>query len=169
MDDSSYPLKTQHDMKSCLYWNLLLAVPIVTACTAIGTHSIVAVLFYLLFTILIFAAVLLRFFCTRCPHYIQSEDTVKCLFMWGAPKPFKDREGPYTFADLALVVIAVAVWALAPVYWLWQHFGLLLIYVLSLVAFGATVKRYECGCCTHFHCPMNDVPESIRSSHGQQS
>ena len=84
------------------------------------------------------------------------------MFIRWAPKYFQPKPGPYTFLELAVVALAMLVWVAFPVYWLYLHHGLLAIYIVSLVVFVATMKRYECGRCIHFDCPANSVSEDIR-------
>jgi hypothetical protein len=117
---------------------------------------------YILVSIIFFAVVIFRFFCTHCPHYLQSKKTVNCMFIRWVPKYFQPKPGPYSFLDLAVVALAMLVWVVFPVYWLYLHHGLLLIYVASLILFAVTMKRYECGRCIHFDCPANAVSEETR-------
>jgi membrane protein YdbS with pleckstrin-like domain len=161
-NNSEHELKTKHGFYDCVYWCLFLAIPFITACTAIVKNSTVWVVVYILGTILFFAVVVFKFFCTHCPHYLQGDKTVKCMFIRWVPKYFQPKPGPYSFLELAIVAMATLVWVAFPLYWLHFRHGLLAIYVISLVVFVATMKRYECGRCIHFHCPANNVSEEIR-------
>jgi len=155
-------LKTKHGLYDCLYWCLFLAIPIVTACLAISRSSTLWMVAYILASILIFSVVVFKFFCTHCPHYLQGEKTVNCMFIRWVPKYFQPKPGPYSFVEYVIVAVALLVWVAFPVYWLYFYHGLLAIYLISLVVFVATMKRYECGRCIHFHCPANSVSEDIR-------
>lgn len=93
MDRSKRQLKTDHKFLDYLYWNLVAAVPFVTAGIAILKNS-VAWLFCYIIVCIFLIVVIYRFYCTHCPYYIQSINTTKCMFFWGIPKYFKSQPGP---------------------------------------------------------------------------
>ena len=97
----------------------------------------------------------MKHFCAHCPHYTRDEATVKCMFFWGMPKFFKSRPGPLSPTDKTVSLAAPAVVGLFPLPWLLAEPGLLVIYLLSLVGFAMTVRRYECVRCVYSHCPSN--------------
>jgi len=158
-------LKESHRLSDCLYWNLFFIVPIVTACVGISRHSAVWTILYILLTVLTFVVGVYRFFCTHCPHYIKGEEKVNCLFLRRAPKFFKERPGPYSFLERLVVFISLFIWLVFPIYWLYRSVGLLVIYGVSLAVLVATMRKYECGRCIHFDCPVNCVPEDARSNY----
>jgi hypothetical protein len=139
-----------------------MAIPFVTACIAILKSSTVWMIVYIAASIVIFAIVVFKFFCTHCPHYVQSENTVKCMFVRWVPKYFEPKPGPYDLIEKAIVAIVLLIWVVFPLYWLYLNRGLLVIYIVSLTILFATIRRYECGRCIHFHCPTNSVPEDVR-------
>jgi hypothetical protein len=159
---SEHPLKTRHRLHDCVYWYLLLAIPFIAACMAISESSTVWMIVYILFSVFVLGIVVFKFFCTHCPHYLQSEKTVNCMFIRWVPKYFQPKPGPYSFLEQTIVAVGLLVWVAFPVYWLYFHHGLLAIYVVSLVVLVATMKRYECGRCIHFHCPANSVAEDVK-------
>jgi len=161
MRETELRLKTRHKFLDFLYWNLVVSVPLITACIAIGTHSILGLILYLIAGILL-ATVLLKFYCTHCPHYIQSANTLKCMFFWGIPKFFMPKPGPLSILDKVVALSATLVIILLPLHWLLSAPGLLIIYVLSVGVMGTTLKRYECSRCTYFQCPSKSVPEDLR-------
>jgi hypothetical protein len=154
MHDSDPPVKTAYTFGDYLFYMCLLAVPAAAAVTAIYRRSPAWTVVFILFAVAM-AAVLLRFFCTRCPHYARKEGTLKCIFFWGLPKFFTPREGRYGAVDLAVTVLAAAAVAAFPLYWLIREPGLLIIYLLSAAGFGAAIYRNECRRCMHAACPMN--------------
>jgi hypothetical protein len=162
MEHTEGQLKVSHRPADCFYWNMFSIVPVVTAGMAILKHSVTWTIVYILLTILTFAVAVYRFFCTHCPHYIQSDQKVSCLFLCKVPKYFKARPGPYSFTERFIVLMSLLIWMLFPVYWLYKSIGLLVIYGVSLTALVATLRRYECGRCIHFDCPSNKVPEDVR-------
>jgi hypothetical protein len=163
LDMSADQLKTSHGFGDFVYWNLFIAIPFVTACIAISKSSTVGMIAYIIASILILSVGVFKSFCTHCPHYVQSKNTVKCMFLRGIPKCFTQKAGPYDLVEQVIVAISLIVWIVIPIYWLCLHPGLLAIYFVSLIVFGATVRRYECIRCIHFHCPANSVPEDVKS------
>ena len=165
MNHSAHELKKQHRFVDFIYWNLVAAVPFVTACTAILEYS-VAWFFTYLVAGLVFVVTIYKFYCIHCPHYNRPTGMLKCMFFWGVPKFFKPDPGPLSLLDKAMTFLAVAVIMLLPVYWLILQPGLMIIYILSIAAFFITVRRNECARCIYFNCPVNAVSESIRKNSG---
>ena len=163
MKNAEARLKTHHTFLDFLYWNLVFSVPFITACIAIARNSIVWLIAYVICFILLFA-VIIRFYCTHCPHYKQGSKTLKCMFFWGIPKYFKARPGPLAILDKTVTLITAIIILSLPVYWLWLQPGLLVIYILSCGVGATTLRRYECRRCVYFECPSNCVPEDLRSS-----
>jgi hypothetical protein len=154
-------LKTRYHFKDFLFYICLIAVPIVTALLAIAKASLAGALgFTGLF--LAMAGLILRFYCTRCPHYTRGERRLKCIFFWGLPKIFSPRPGSLRVVDKITALAASAILLIFPLYWLVREPGLLLIYLLSLAAFGSAIYRIECQRCIFFECPANRVPQSIK-------
>ncbi len=156
--ESKRNVKSEYRLGDFLFYTCLLAVPVVTAAAAILRHSALWTIIFLVFSAGI-ALLLLRFFCTRCPHYARQGRTLRCIFFWGFPKVFTPRGGGYDNLDLAVTGLAAAALALFPLYWLLQEPGLFAIYLLSSAGFGAAIYRNECEQCLHLKCPMNRVQE----------
>ena len=93
MNEQETQLKTQHNFGDFLYWNLVVSVPFITACIAIARESILWLICYII-TCILLVMVIYKFYCTHCPHYIQSPKNTKCMFFWGIPKFFKEKSGP---------------------------------------------------------------------------
>jgi len=162
MDQPKPPLRQRYTFIDFLYYTTLLVVPFFTAFYAISIQSIGWLVFYLVLC-LAAIAVIYRFYCSHCPHYTREGRTTQCMFFWGIPKFFKPRPGPLGFLDKALTFIAPALLIVFPLYWLFQKPGLLIIFILSLIAFLATVRRNECRKCIYFECPVNKAPEELKS------
>jgi hypothetical protein len=162
MNDPEIQLKKQHKFHDYLYWNLVALVPIITACMAMFKVSIALLGFYiaLLASMII---IIYRFFCTHCPHYINSEKVVKCMFIWGIAKYFKARPGPLNLFEKGISVIASLILIFFPIYWMRLYPDLLVIYLLSLAVFGMTIRRNECKRCIYFECPVNSVTEGTKN------
>ncbi len=161
MNGSEKKLKKKHEFADHLYWNLVLSVPVITACMAILKDSVLWFIFYALACLSLVISIY-RVFCSHCPHYIQGHRTTKCMFLWGIPKFFKSRPEPLNLFEKAVSIMAPTVMILLPVYWLAFQLDLLVIYSLSLGVLFSTIRRNECGRCIHFHCPVNCVPEDKR-------
>jgi len=162
MSEPEVKLKKQHKFHDYLYWNLVASVPIITACMAMFKVSIVLFGFYI--ALLVFMMIIIyRFFCTHCPHYINSEKTVKCVFYWGIAKYFKARPGPLNLFEKGMSLIAPLILIFFPIYWMRLYPDLLVIYLLSLAVFGITIRRNECVRCIYSDCPANCVNEDIKN------
>jgi len=162
MDLHKQPLRERYTFIDFLYYTGLLAVPILTACYAIANDSKGWLIFYLVLCIAA-VAVIYRFYCSHCPHYTREGRTTRCMFFWGIPKFFASHPGPLSFLDKTLAFIAPAAVFIFPLYWLFQHIGLLAIFLLSLLGFISTVRRNECRRCIYFECPVNKAPEDMKT------
>jgi hypothetical protein len=162
MTQHSPQLKKAHSFTDYLYWNILLAVPVITAVVAIHRYSIPWMVSFLLLA-LAATALILRFYCVHCPHYTREGRTLNCMFFRALPKVFSPRPGPPGRIDMAVSVIATAALILFPIYWLIREPGLLTVYLLSLAGFFATIRRNECGRCIYFECPANRVADGMKA------
>ncbi len=158
MDNTCRSLKERHTFSDFVYWNLVLVIPVLTACIGLAGISIAGLVAYLVILAAL-TGVVMRFFCTHCPHYIQGENNkVKCMFFWGMPKFFKPTPGPLSTKDKAVIGIAAICLMLLPIAWLIRTPGLLVIYLLSFSVFILTIRRYECHQCIYLDCPVNRAP-----------
>ena len=155
--DPSSCLKERHSFQDYLYWILMISVPVITACVALYRASVGLLILYVMMGIGL-VLVIMRFFCSHCPHYRRDDQTLRCMFFWGVPKPFKKRDEPLSGLEKAVSLIAPAAVVLFPVPRLLEDTTLFLIYVLSLGGFLFTILRYECTRCTYKDCPANRVP-----------
>ena len=135
-------------------YTAFLSIPLLTAFVSIWDKSTPGAVIYLLIGI---ASVLfiLRFFCTHCPHYRRDEKHLKCIFFWEMPKVFMVRPEPPGFLDKTLAFACPALVLAYPLYWLFQEPGLLMVYLLSVTVFGASIRRNECPRCIYTDCPVN--------------
>lgn len=154
-------LKTKHKSTDCLYWYLLVLIPVIIAVSSILKSSIELLLIYLLVFILS-QAVIFRFLCTHCPHYCNGSKRLKCMFLWNFPKLFKPRPGPWKLVDKIMILLATVLVCTFPIYWIWPDKLLFSLYIISGIIFIATLKKFECSRCIYFHCPNNNVSKEIR-------
>jgi len=155
-------LKTRYSFSDFLFYTCLLAVPFITAFLAIIKNSVWWTIAFVGLAAGM-TALILRFYCTRCPHYTRAGQSLKCIFFWGLPKFFNIRPGALDVLDKAVAFGATAVLLIFPLYWLLLEPGLLIVYMLSLIGFGAAVYRNECGRCIYFECPANKVPAAAKN------
>lgn len=146
--------KTAYTFSDYVYWNLMLSVPVVAALSAIFSRSTAWGVAYIVCS-LVLVGVLLRFFCAHCPHYTRDGKRVHCVFFWGVPKWVRPRTEPPSPLDQAVSIGATVLWGLFPVYWLASRPALFLIYGISLITLGWTLRKTECRRCIHEECPAN--------------
>lgn len=154
MEQDCRGLKERYTFSDFLFYTCLLAVPLVTAVAALWRHSPGWAVGFVLLAIVV-TGLLLRYFCTRCPHYTRDEPLLRCIFFWGLPKPFPPRHGALDGVDKLVTAGASALLLLFPVYWLLMEPWLLVVYLLSLAGFAAAVHRNECPRCIYTECPAN--------------
>lgn len=160
-------LRERYRFLDYLYYTSLLAVPFFTAFYAIFNRSVTWFFLYIVMCLLAMT-LLYRYYCSHCPHYTREGRTTRCMFFWGVPKFFRRRPGPLGFLDKSIAFAAPAVVIIFPIYWLFQQPALLVIYILSLLVFFATLRRNECRRCTFFDCPVNKVPDDLKSQFQNQ-
>lgn len=155
-------LKKTYTFTDFLFYVCLMAVPVLTAILGIGRHSLGWVAVYVIVSGGM-AALLMKYFCTRCPHYTREGRQLRCIFFWNFPKLFAPRPGPLTMSDKFVLYLAPAVVMLFPLPWLFKEPGLLIVFLLSTAGFAAAIRRNECMRCIYFDCPMNQVSETTKT------
>ena len=155
-------LKTHYRFSDFLFYICLLSVPFVTALSAIFKNSAWWTIAFIGLAVCT-TVLILRFYCTRCPHYTRVGKSLKCIFFWGLPKFFNIRPGKLDVVDKVITFSATAVLLIFPLYWLLMEPGLLIVYILSLIGFAAAIYRNECERCIYFECPANKVPEALNN------
>ena len=151
---SAYFLKHRYHFNDFIFHMAFMAIPAIAALAALIKHSPWAAGFF----ILILAGSILiiqRFFCSHCPHYCRDEKRLNCIFFWQTPKLFSQRPGPLSPMETLLSIAGPALILLYPVYWLIREPVLFMIYLLSILVFGASIRRNECTRCIYTHCPVN--------------
>lgn len=162
MIHSQDELKTRYKFSDFLFYICLLSVPFITAVLTILKNSVWWTIVFIGLAVGV-TALILRFYCTRCPHYTREGKILKCIFFWGLPKFFNKRPGALNVVDKGVIYSATTVLLIFPLYWLLKEPGLLIVYILSLIGFGAAIYRNECERCIYFECPANKVPEAIKN------
>lgn len=126
---------------NCFYYNLLCL-------TYMGRN--LASYFFSHFLIIEY-----KFFCSHCPHYINSDSVTKCMFLLGIPKIFSPKPGPFSSFEKVMTLIGFAIMFGFPLYWLIKIQLMFFLYCLSGGIFIMTMYKYECVYYIYFHCPAN--------------
>lgn len=166
METFPHSLRQRYSFSDFLFYIGLLAVPVLTAALAIGAHSRWGLIAYVLLAVTAVGLVM-KFYCSRCPHYTRDERLLRCIFFWNLPKIFPPRPGKLTTVDKLVAWGSPMVILAFPLIWLYREPVLLLIYVISGAVFAAAVRRHECHRCIYFACPMNKVPPPQRKGSSQ--
>lgn len=162
MIHSQNELKTRYRFSDFLFYICLLSVPFVISVISIFKNSVWWTIAFMGLAVGS-TALILKFYCSRCPHYTREGKILKCIFFWGFPKFFNKRPGKLDAVDKAVTFSATIVLLIFPLYWLWMEPGLLIVYILSLMGFGAAIYRNECERCIYFDCPANRVSKESRN------
>ncbi|BBO72724.1 hypothetical protein DSCW_01410 [Desulfosarcina widdelii] len=161
MEPCSKELRERYDFFDFLFYTCLLAVPLLTAAVGIARNTLGGLLVYILL-IVVAVILVLKFFCSRCPHYAREDKLLRCIFFWDLPKFFAARPGELDTRDRIVTWAAPAALLAFPLIWLIHEPDLLAIFLLSLAGFAATVRRHECHRCIYFACPINKVSEEMK-------
>ena len=162
MEPSSKELRERYTFYDFLFYTCLLAVPLLTAAVAIGRNTVGGLLVFILLAVGL-AGLVLKFFCSRCPHYAREDKLLRCMFFWDLPKFFAARPGELDTRDRIVTWAAPAVLLAFPLIWLIHEPDLLAIFLLSSAGFAAAIRRHECHRCIYFACPINKVSEEMKS------
>jgi len=112
-----------------------------------------------------FGFVEIRVMCSHCPHYAEPGKSLQCWANYGSPRLWQYRPGPMNTSEkiifetgLALIFGYPLVFLLIGLQWL-----LLVVFILTVASFFATLKRSYCSECMNFACPLNNVDEKVRA------
>ena len=158
-------LKTEHRFTEFLAHTLGGLLPVVPACFAIASSSLLWMLGYLVVMFLLGVAEV-GCLCRHCPYYRQQPGImVHCMAMWGPTKWFKPKPGALSSLDKAILYSFFFISFSYPIYWLIQHPALLVIYLWAIANMVWTLARYECNRCMNFGCPFNLVSEDVKNAY----
>ena len=125
-----------------------------------------ALLVWVAVIIAYFGFIEIRVMCSHCPHYAEETSALGCWANHGSPKIWKYRPGPMSLAENIVFFAGLVLVFAYPVFFLVMQelWFLLVLYILTSVAFFLTLKMFLCSQCMNFACPLNGVPESTRLS-----
>jgi hypothetical protein len=112
-----------------------------------------------------FGFIEIRVMCSHCPHYAEVGSTLGCWANHGSPKLWKYRPGPMSKAENVIFFTGLAlVWGYPlPFFFVNGLWFLLSLYLVVTAGFFATLKMFLCCQCMNFACPLNGVPDSVRT------
>jgi len=111
-----------------------------------------------------FGFIEIRVMCSHCPHYAESDKSLRCWANYGSPKLWKYRPGPMTLMEKVVFLGGfIVIWGY-PLFFLISalQWFLFIVYVLSVTGFFMTLKTFLCSQCMNFACPLNAVENEIR-------
>lgn len=162
--DAKNCLRTKHEFRDFVLFYVIGWTPVLVACLAIASTSLLWVLGYL-GVMLSLGVVEIRFFCRHCPYYGQQPGkTVRCKFLWGPMKWARPRPGALSSFDKAMFYSFLVLAFSFPIYWLVPQPKFLVIYLISMIIMLVTLARYECTRCMFFDCPFNRVSEEAKAN-----
>jgi len=120
---------------------------------------------WLFFVVAFFGFIEIRVMCSHCPHYAESEKSLKCWANYGSPKLWNYKPGPMTIVEKTIFFGGfVIVWGYpAPILIFSHQLFLLLVYLITTSGFFMTLKTFLCSQCMNFACPLNSVNEEKRN------
>lgn len=121
-------------------------------------------LIWVIFVIAFFGFIEIRVLCSHCPHYAESEKTLKCWANYGSPKLWKYRPGPITILEKIILLGGfLIVWGYPLLFLVFgRQLFLLIVYLITTGGFFVTLKTFLCSQCMNFACPLNSVNKEIR-------
>lgn len=165
----SLALSTQPTPSRFVYYKILTLVPVTTALVAILSFG--ESLWWLLVyagICLTHASIMYTVKCPHCPYYKMEGSTLRCFIWWGAPKVWAPREGREHPLVGKYALFGMLVLTFFPVFWLWQHWSLLVIYFLGIAALVLSIGLNECSRCLNFDCGHCAVPEEVREEYREK-
>lgn len=105
-----------------------------------------------------------RVMCSHCPHYAEPGASLKCWANYGIIKIFKYRPGPMSLLEKTIFLSGFTIVWGYPIFFLLisSQWFLLIVYVLTVIAFFITLKLFLCSRCMNFACPLNGVKINAR-------
>ena len=157
-------LHCHFNLKELIHFYLLSFPPILIGgrgALALGWGWLVL---YIAIIIGFFGFLEIRVMCAHCPHYAEDGGKLRCWANYGSPKLWAYRPGPMSLIEKILFYLGLIVVAGFPVGVLvsaasWFD---LILYLITLGGFGATLKVFLCSQCMNFACPLNTVDDEVR-------
>ena len=125
----------------------------------ISTISVRLLVLWLILIAVFFFVIEIQVMCSHCPHYAETGSSLKCWANYGILKVFKYRPGPMSFFEKTLFISGFTIIWGYPLLFLFisTQWFLLLVYIITVMAFFMTLKLFLCSRCMNFACPLNGV------------
>ena len=155
-------IRRRHNFSDFVWFSMLGWTPVLVACLAIASSSLLWMAAYL-GVMLLLGLVEIGFLCRHCPYFAQEPGlTVHCKAMWGPTKWSRPKPGRLSRLDRGVFSFFMLAALAFPVYWLIPQWQFFLIYVVSVALMFFTLTRYECNRCMFFDCPFNRVSKEAK-------
>lgn len=149
-----------------LYYKLATFVPAFIGIYAIYCYAKSLLwLFAYIFIFLVHLAIIFKIKCTHCIYYMFPGDKLYCMWLWGAPKLFKEDTCPESRFNKVYVTVGMAIVAFFPVFWLLNNWALLILYFVSLAVLVSSLFLFTCSKCTYFNCSHNQVSPELKGKY----
>jgi hypothetical protein len=151
-------------LKDLIHFLLISLPPFLLGGAGIYDISGWLLLIWVIFVIAFFGFIEIRVLCSHCPHYAESEKTLKCWANYGSLKLWKYRLGPMTIPEKIILLGGfLIVWGYPLLFLVFgRQLFLLIVYLITTVGFFVTLKTFLCSQCMNFACPLNSVNKEIR-------
>ncbi|HOO89972.1 MAG TPA: hypothetical protein PLA74_04040 [Syntrophales bacterium] len=158
-------LHCHFSLKDWIHFLLIAFPPFIAGGAGIYHVSGLLLIPWIVFVIAFFGFIEIRVMCSHCPHYAESESSLKCWANYGSPKVWKYRPGPMTVTEKIVFLGGfVIVWGYpVPFLFFGPQMFLLILYLMTTGGFFMTLKMFLCSQCMNFACPLNSVDEKIRN------
>ena len=146
-----------------VYYKLMTLIPVSAALIGIYKHEdwILWSCIYIGLCLL-HAAIMNAVKCPHCTYYKMGEKTYSCFIWWKTPRLYAPRNGPESGFVAIYVPFGMLVLTAFPIYWLWHQWGLLFLYILSIIVLVLSFAHNECPRCLNFDCGNNTVSEKVK-------
>jgi hypothetical protein len=151
-------------LKDLIHFLLIAFPPFLLGGAGIYQISGLLLIPWLLFVVAFFGFIEIRVMCSHCPHYAESEKSLKCWANYGSLKLWKYRPGPMTITEKFIFIGGfVVVWGYPMLFLIFNlQLFLLIVYLITTTGFFMTLKVFLCSQCMNFACPLNCVNDENR-------
>ncbi len=134
---------------------------------------------YVIYFLLMFGFIEIKFLCSHCPYYAEEGKVLHCLANHGSPKIWSYNPRPLNrFEKFMMYFLIATVFFVFPlsvfgygIFYLILNYadhgliallgliGIMLSNLISSASFAGTLKTFYCSQCVNFSCPLNTVPK----------
>lgn len=96
-------------------------------------------------------------YCSKCP----CQDECGHLFPGKLARAFKRVPAPYTWLEIATLIVAMIILFVVPQYWLWKFRLLFIAFWGCAIIAGLQIRTQLCATCQNEFCPMHRKKQAI--------